>query len=126
MATPPSCQFFDEGKTRCKTVMGKREWQMWLANGGYQDIMRQTMHIFNDLEAMRTIGLIPGMAYEMVDPTLAEQDGDLAELFLKLCMAVLHFPAVDHDLVISDCKRNGVIINAPSPPALQLHVQGKS
>ena len=87
MATSPSCQFFDEGKTRCKTVMGKREWQMWLANGGYQDIMRQTMHIFNDPEAMRTIGFIPGMAYEMVDPTLAEQDGNLAQLLLKLCMA---------------------------------------
>ena len=87
MATSPSCQFFDEGKTRCKTVMGKREWQMWLANGGYQDIMRQTMHIFNDPEAMRTIGFIPGMAYEMVDPALAEQDGNLAQLLLKLCMA---------------------------------------
>jgi hypothetical protein len=86
-ATAPSCSFFDMGKTRCKTVLGKRDWQIWLADNGYTRVMKETMGVCADPEAIRSIGFIPATAYEIVDNQVAEQDGNLAQLLLKLCMA---------------------------------------
>lgn len=87
VAAFPSCEFFDEGKTRCKTVAGKRAWQEWVANRGYQDIMRRTMAVFHDPGVMKVIGFVPGMQYKQVTAPLAEQDGNLAKLLLKLVLA---------------------------------------
>ena len=87
VATWACCQFFDMGKTVCKTIMGSQVWHVDLALGGFSNVMRQCLTCMEDPVQLQPIGFTPSFMYSLVDEATMEQEMLLAKTLCDLCMA---------------------------------------
>jgi hypothetical protein len=87
IATWPFCEFFDLGKTVCKTVMGSQHWHEDLAMYGFSKIIRAALTRLEDPFVLQPIGFTPAFRYKELDEIGLQHEESLAQTLFNLVMA---------------------------------------